>query len=100
MFKKDNIWLGSVLGLLLPAGMALLFFFIKNYIVFTDTDNVLFLMYQNKNLFYILSCFINLLLLRYYTKIEAEKTARGVVGITMLCAIGFFIYKMWVQDSL
>lgn len=100
MFKKDNIWLGTSLGMGFPLITIVFFYYLKTYYIFTDTEHLFFVMYQNKNLFYILSCFINLLILRYYTKIEAEKTGRGVVGITMLFAILFFVYKTWIQDQL
>ena len=84
MLKRDNVWLGAVLGLILPA---IAFFFVeilkKNIIILKKAD-----------LLYIGCVALNLLLVRYYFKEYKENTARGVIGSTFICAFIFFYYKV------
>jgi hypothetical protein len=84
MLKKDNLWFGTVLGLVGP-GIA--FFFvevIKKNLVFLRKDDLL----------YIGCVAINLFLVRYYFRQNMENTARGIVGSTFICAFIFMYHKM------
>lgn len=98
MLKKDHFAIGLLLGAISPLLTWGFFFYLGSYYIFISDEGILFTMYQNKNMFYILSCFINLLILRYYTRKEYEQTPRGIVGITMVCAIIFFVYKNFFQN--
>ena len=84
MLKRDNVWLGTVLGLVLP-GIA--FFFVE-----VLKKNFTFL--EKADLLYIGCVALNLLLVRYYFKIRSENTARGIIGATFVCAFVFFYYKI------
>lgn len=84
MFKKDNVWLGALLGLLLP-GLA---FFMVQIL----KKNISFL--KGNDLLYIGCVAINLLLVKYYFNINKEKTSRGVIASTFICALIFFYYKL------
>jgi hypothetical protein len=84
MLKKDNVWLGAVLGLVCP-GIA--FFFVeilKKNITFLKKDDLL----------YIGCVALNLLLVRYYFRQDCENTARGIIGSTFICAFIFMYHKM------
>lgn len=84
MLKKDNVWLGAALGLVLPA--------IAFVVVEILKRNVR--MFQKDDLLYIGCVAINLFLVKYYFKIDKENTARGIVGATFICAFVFMFYKM------
>lgn len=84
MLKKDNVWLGVILGLVCP-GIA--FFFVeilKKNITFLKKDDLL----------YIGCVAINLFLVRYFFREDKENTARGVISSTFICAFIFMYYKM------
>lgn len=84
MFKKDNVWFGSFLGLVCP-GIA--FFFVeilKKNVTFLEKDDLL----------YIGCVAINLFLVRYYFRKDKENTARGIIGATFICAFIFMYHKM------
>jgi hypothetical protein len=84
MLKRDNVWLGAVLGLIFP-GIA--FFFVeilKKNITYLEKDDLL----------YIGCVAINLILLRYYVRSYKENTARGIIAATFICAFIFFYYKV------
>jgi len=84
MLKKDNIWLGTVLGLILPG--------IAFFIVEILKKNIRIL--QREDILYIGCVALNLLLVKYFFKKDKEQTARGIVGSTFICAFIFFYYKM------
>jgi hypothetical protein len=84
MLKKDNVWLGAFLGLILP-GIA--FFFVEIL-----RRNIRF--FQREDLLYIGCVAINLILVRYYFRIDKENTGRGIVGATFICALIFMYYKI------
>lgn len=84
MLKKDNVWLGALLGLVLPAIAFVVVEILKrNMRVF-----------QKDDLLYIGCVALNLFLVKYYFKIDKENTARGIVGATFICAFVFMFYKM------
>jgi hypothetical protein len=83
IFKKDNVWIGLGLGLILP-GIAYLFVeVIKKNLTFLSKDDLL----------YIGCVAINLLLLKYAYKYDRELTAKGIISATFVCAFIFFFYK-------
>lgn len=84
MFKKDNVWLGLFLGLLLPGlGFVIVEVLKRNLIYLAKAD-----------LLYIGCVAINLLLLKYAYKKELEATAKGIISATFICALIFFYYKI------
>ena len=84
MLKRDNVWLGAILGLVLP-GLAFV-------VVEIMKRNIRFL--QRDDLLYIGCVAINLFLVKYYFKIDKENTARGIVASSFICAFVFMFYKM------
>lgn len=84
MLKRDNVWLGAVLGLVLPA---IAYFFVE---ILKKNVKVL----EKDDLLYIGCVALNLILVRYYFKEYKENTARGIIGSTFICAFIFFYHKI------
>ena len=84
MFKRDNVWLGTVIGLVLP-GVAF-------FIVEVLKKNIRIL--QKEDILYIGCVALNLILVRYFFSRDKEQIGRGRVGATFISAIIFYIYKM------
>ena len=84
MFKRDNVWLGLILGLILPGVAFFLVEILKKNFRFLEKDDLL----------YIGCAALNLFLVRYLFRQYKENTARGVVASTFICAMIFFYYKM------
>lgn len=84
MFKKDSVWLGLGLGLVIPAlGFLIVEFLKRNFTYLGKAD-----------LLYIGCVALNLLLLKLAYKKEMEATARGIISATFVCALLFFYYKI------
>ena len=84
MLKKDNVWLGAILGLILPG--------IAYFIVEILKKNVRVL--EKDDLLYIGCVALNLILVKYYFKTYKENTARGIIAATFICAFIFFFHKL------
>lgn len=84
MVRRDNMWLGVVLGLVLPGAA---FFFVEIL-----KENIEFL--QKDDILYIGCVALNLILVRYFFSRHKEQTGRGIVLATFICAFIFFYYKM------
>ena len=94
IFRKDNFWLGAVLGLLAPVIGFIVFKTIK-YSNFTLQE-----MYQwmtlNHNLitaWISVSLFANALLFTLYVNARIDKTAKGIFAVTVLYAIVALLIK-------
>ena len=83
MFKKDSVWLGLGVGLLVPALAFLIVVLIKKNLTVLAKDDLL----------YIGCVALNLLLLKYFDKKDMDLAYRGVISATFVCAIIFFFYK-------
>ena len=84
MFKKDSVWLGLGVGLLVPALAFLIVTLIKQNLTVLAKDDLL----------YIGCVALNLLLLKYFDKKDMDLAYRGVISATFVCAIIFFFYKL------
>jgi hypothetical protein len=83
MFKKDNVWLGLALGLILPSiGFLIVQLLKRNFTYLGKAD-----------LLYIACVALNLWLLKLAYKKEMEASARGIISATFICALLFFYYK-------
>jgi len=96
IFKKDNFWLGMVLGMLGPfVGFAI--FKVIKYNRFTLME-----MYQwmtlNHNLitaWISVSLFANALLFTIYVNAKIDKTAKGIFVVTVMYAITALLIKFF-----
>ncbi len=84
MLKRDNIWIGVILGLVLPGIAAFFVEVLKKNVRILEKDDLL----------YIGCAALNMVLVKYLFKQYKENTARGVVASTFICALVFFLYKM------
>ncbi len=84
MLKKDNVWIGTLIGLVFPA---VAFFFVE---ILKKNISVL----KKDDLLYIGCVAINLFMVRYFFKHDKENTVRGIIGATFVCAFIFFFYKV------
>ena len=83
MFKKDSVWLGLGVGLLVPALAFLIVTLVKQNLTVLAKDDLL----------YIGCVALNLLLLKYFDKKDMDLAYRVVISATFVCAIIFFFYK-------
>lgn len=96
IFKKDNFWLGTLLGLLGPiVGFAI--FKLAKYRMFSLKE-----MYQwmtfNHNLitaWISISLFANALLFTLYVNARIDKTAKGIFLVTVIYAITALLIKFF-----
>lgn len=84
MLKRDNVWLGAFLGLILPGIAFFIVEILKNNVRVLEKDDLL----------YIGCVALNLILVKYYFKTFKENTARGIIAATFICAFIFFFHKL------
>jgi len=95
-FRKDNFWLGTVLGLIGPIAGFTIFKLVK-YNRFTLTE-----MYQwmtmNHNLitaWISVSLFANALLFTLFVNARIDKTAKGIFLVTVIYAVVALLVKFF-----
>lgn len=88
LFNRDTFWFGLLFGLVLPA----IFFAVLNVL---DIAIVKFFnthMLAKQQYLYILSIAINLFAIKYYfVNLKYDKTGRGILIVTFLFAIIYFV---------
>lgn len=87
-FKRDSLWLGIIIGIILPV---LTYFLIHLILLMLGGEHATF----RKSTIYLLSIFVNLAPFRYYlVKQKFDKTGRGILLDTFLMAIVFFYFYL------
>lgn len=83
MFKRNNLLTGIIIGLILPvlAGIAFECAF---------TNVVLF---NKKGMPYVIVILLNLLLLRFFAKKEADRIVQGIMLVTFVFAVLVFLFR-------
>lgn len=81
--KRNHISFGLLLGSLAP-----LLAYVISHFNLTGID-----LGEKKMTFYVLAALVNLLLVRYYYRNEMSNTARGIILITFLGAIGVLFLR-------
>ena len=91
--RQDSLITGMILGLVLPL---ILFIILWAIIVFIGkTIGVHHLVSLDKLI--LLSLVINLITMRYYLlKLKYDKTGRGILVVTFILGIAFFLAEMYV----
>jgi hypothetical protein len=93
MLKKDNIAFGILIGILLPAAFYGLLYSIA---LFIETGPAWARPFEPDRLM-LLSIFINLLPLRlYFVSWKLDRTGRGILIITFILVMAFFIFKRFI----
>jgi hypothetical protein len=89
MLKKDNIALGVLIGLLLPV----LFYGLLSVLAMMVATGSPFARPLESDRMPLLALAINVFPIRvYFVTYKFDKTGRGVLFITFLLAIAFFVY--------
>jgi len=87
-FRRDNIWMGLLMGLFVPAALFGILYGIISIIEYF-TGNIAFVSIQK---ILLLSILPNLFLLRYYLlKLKYDLTGRGILSMTFILGILFII---------
>ena len=95
IFKKDNLRLGMVLGLVAPIISLVIYYFIKFYPTYTIKDFFDFLR-TNKSQITAVSvpCLVlNIALFTYYINSHKDSTAKGIFAATLIYAIVALLFK-------
>ncbi len=95
IFKKDNLRLGLVLGLVAPIVSLIIYYFVKFYPTFTVKDFLDFLR-TNKTQITAVSvpCLVlNIALFTYYINSHKDATAKGIFAATLIYAIVALLFK-------
>lgn len=90
--KKDNLWLGLLLGIIVPAATYGIFYLLNTYLfINSETGKSVF----NDSTVLIISVVPNAAVLRYYlVKRKADKTGKGILFITFVFAIIYIILNI------
>lgn len=84
MFRRNNLYLGIVMGVCLPA-LA---------IVLVEWLKVEARLGMRESTIYMICIGLNALLFRWFYKTRKETTAKGILLMTFIYAVIFFIYKL------
>ncbi|HEX3933959.1 MAG TPA: hypothetical protein VHW43_04725 [Puia sp.] len=95
IFKKDNLRLGLVMGLIAPILSLVVYYFVKFYPTFSFRDFLLFIR-SNKSQITAISvpCLVlNIALFTIYINSHRDQTAKGVFAATLIYAIVALLFK-------
>ena len=95
IFKKDNLRLGLVLGLVAPIVSLAIYYFVKFYPTFSMRDFFFFLRTNKQQVTAIsVPCLVaNIALFTYYINSHKDSTAKGIFAATILYAIVALLFK-------
>ncbi|HEY4111933.1 hypothetical protein [Puia sp.] len=95
IFKKDNLRLGLILGLVAPLLSLIVYYFVKFYPLYTVGEFFGFIQ-ANKSQITAISvpCLVlNIVLFTVYINSHRDKTAKGVFAATLIYAIVALLFK-------
>jgi hypothetical protein len=95
IFKKDNLRLGLLLGLIAPIISLVIYYFVKFYPTFSVNDFFFFLR-TNKSQITAVSvpCLVlNIALFTFYINSHKDSTAKGIFAATLIYAILALLFK-------
>ncbi|MCD4735474.1 MAG: hypothetical protein K8R53_05490 [Bacteroidales bacterium] len=88
MFKKDHYILGLIIGIFVPAILSGLILLVNYFLVLTGISKL----YLDLQTHILMSIFGNLFPIRYYfVNLKFDKTGRGILIVTFVLTILFFI---------
>jgi hypothetical protein len=94
--KKDELYLGLILGAIGPLlGFVGFYFWKFNQFTFADFIHAL---QQNKQLVTSLTIpclLVNIILFTIYTNVQKDKTAKGIFIVTIIYAVISLLFKIW-----
>jgi len=98
IFKRDNLKLGIVLGLIGPAlGLVVIYFVRSDFRPLTFDEYLEYVFTNNRLITSIgsLSLLANVILFTLYVNTHRDKTAKGIFLITLLYGIGILVLKVF-----
>jgi hypothetical protein len=96
VFKKDNLKLGILIGLIAPL-LAMIIYYYWNFARAMSPSEYLYLLRNNKSLLTgvsSISLVANAVFFTIYINTHRDKTARGIFVATLLYGIGVLVYKL------
>jgi len=95
IFKKDNLRLGLILGLVAPIISLVIYYFLKFYPTFTVQDFFNFLKTNKAQITAVsVPCLVlNIGLFTFYINSHRDNTAKGIFGATLIYAILALLFK-------
>jgi hypothetical protein len=95
IFKKDNLRLGMLLGLVAPIVSLVIYYFVKFYPSFTVKDFFYFLQSNKQQITAVsVPCLVlNIALFTYYINSHRDSTAKGIFAATLIYAILALLFK-------
>ncbi|SDC61876.1 stationary phase survival protein SurE [Pedobacter soli] len=81
---NNSVWAGLAIGLLLPAFLCSMAWYIIHHVASLAKADLL----------YIGGIAINAYTMQYFFKYNRENIGRGILAATFLCAFAFFAYKV------
>ena len=95
IFKKDNLRLGLVLGLVAPVLSLVVYYFVKFYPTYSMRECYFFLRTNKQQVTAIsVPCLLlNIVLFTVYINSHRDHTAKGIFVATILYAIGALLFK-------
>ena len=100
IFKRDNLKLGIVLGLIGPAlGLVVIYFVRSDFRSLTFSEYLDYVFTNNRLITSIgsLSLLANVVMFTLYVNTHRDKTAKGIFLITLLYGIGILVLKIFNQ---
>lgn len=95
IFKKDNLSLGIIMGLVVPLISLVIYYFVKFYPLYSMGE--MFDAFRtNKRLVTAISIpclFLNVILFTIYINSRKDKTAKGIFASTLVYAIASLLFK-------
>ena len=95
IFKKDNLRLGLVLGLVAPILSLAIYYFVKFYPTFSIHDFFFFLRTNKPQITAVsVPCLVlNIALFTFYINSHRDSTAKGIFAATIIYAIAALLFK-------
>ncbi|MGZ8557632.1 MAG: hypothetical protein ACXWWC_04845 [Chitinophagaceae bacterium] len=97
IFKKDNLKLGLILGLIGPMlGLIIIYLVRDDFRSLTLSEFLEFVFTENKLITSIgsLSLLANVVLFTLYVNTRRDKTAKGIFIVTLVYGIGILVLKL------
>lgn len=95
-WKKDNFWMGVIMGLVAPA-LGVLAFKLSKFSMFSLKETLQFMMlepgYKTLTVALSLSLLLNALLFTLYINSRKDKTAKGIFTTTLVYGLFVLIIK-------
>jgi hypothetical protein len=96
IFKKDNVKLGILIGLLAPSIGLLGYYLVKFYPTFSFREYMVAI-FQNKSVLTAvssISLMANVIIFTFYINRKIDQTAKGIFLITCIYILAVLVYKI------